>query len=94
MAQTQRVGKTATTISSDSSANLIVTYHKTQVVRRQIDGAIVLNSGGWRTVTTKNRMNQTSNQYYLGYSVYQKSGEWFVNWRGEVLRFRDGITLR
>lgn len=39
---------------------------------------IVLNTGGWRTQTTKNRMNQASNQFKLGYQVRQEGGKWGV----------------
>jgi hypothetical protein len=54
--------------------------------------AVVLNSGGWRTVTTKSRMNQASNQYDLGYQVYQHNFQWFVRTRHDgILPFVDGM---
>src|SRR6478735_716932 len=40
---------------------------------------ITLNTGGWKTNTTKTRMNQFAAQFcHYQYGVYQKKGEWFV----------------
>lgn len=52
-----------------------------------------MNSGGWLTKVTKDRMNQTANEFNLGYGVYQKNGKWFVTFKGEVLPFKDGMKL-
>ena len=39
-------------------------------------------------------MNQASNQFGLGFHVYQKSHEWFVRMEdGRVLRMTDGMDL-
>lgn len=55
---------------------------------------VILNSGGWRTVTTKTRMNQAANQFGLGYGVYQRKGEWFVDTPdGQTLEFKDGMMI-
>lgn len=100
MAQTQRVGSTATKVTLEhdekkQTVDMCVKYHDTVVVRfRHATGEpVVLNSGGWRTATTKLRMNQTSNEYDLGFQVFQSKGEWFVTFDGETLDFQDGMTL-
>ena len=55
----------------------IVKYQKTEVVK--FDGNhIILNTGGWCYNTTKNRMNQTSLKFDLGYHIFQKDFEWFI----------------
>lgn len=94
MAQTQRVSGVATSIRREGN-DMCVRYHNTDVVR--FDDArlhIILNTGGWRTATTKTRMNQTSNQFGLGYGVYQKKGDWFVQYRGQIIPFdKDVLTL-
>lgn len=69
-----------------------VVYHKTPVVAWDTK-RIVLRSGGWMTVTTKLRMNQASNQFGLGYSVWQKDFAWFVGYQGCTLPFVDGMEL-
>lgn len=71
-----------------------VIYRGTRVVSKTLDDDIVLNTGGWKTATTKTRMNQAANEFELGYQVFQKNHEWFVTWRGETLPFiGDSITL-
>ncbi len=79
MGQVKTVGTTATTISNDGEYT-IVTYHATQVIKWN-EKEIIINTGGYRTVTTKNRINQASNQYGLGIYVKQKNGFWFVSIR-------------
>lgn len=96
MAQQNRVGTTATTVIGGRSS-LSVIYHETEVVRVQ-DGKITLNSGGWKTATTKTRMNQATQQFDLNFHVHTKRGSWTVNRRevdGEVTSrpFSDGMAL-
>lgn len=78
----------ATTIRQNDNG-LSVVYHSTEVVHVSPHGVITLNSGGWRTPTTKQRMNQ----YAPGVSVYAKRGEWFVTFEGQTLPFVDGMKL-
>jgi hypothetical protein len=81
--QLDQIGTVSTTVSNDG-IHTIVTYHSTQVVKFN-EKEIILNTGGWRSATTKVRMNQTSNQFGLGYQVWQERGEWYVKWE-------DGLT--
>ena len=66
MASNQRIGKTATTVERTENGSVRVIYHSTPVVEVTADGTVTLNNGGWRTNTTKARMNQTANQFGLG----------------------------
>jgi hypothetical protein len=91
MGQTQTIGKTATTVYTQNGYTF-VKYHRTDVVMFN-HHSIVLNSGGWDTATTKNRMNQTSNQFDLGFQVFQKDWNWFVDFKGDTLEFSDGMLL-
>ena len=95
MGQVKTVGKHKTTIYSRSNKGreyTCVLYQQTEVVIFS-SAAIMLDSDGWRTATTKTRMNQASNQFNLGYYVYQKNYEWFVDFRGKTLEFEDGMVL-
>lgn len=53
----------------------MVTLHGHRIVTFYKDGSLVLDSCGWRTVTTKERMNR-----YLppGLSLYQEKHEWWI----------------
>ncbi len=95
MPQQQLLGKTATTISRDPvSGETVVTYHNTVVVSFDRE-TVTLDSGGYRTATTKTRMNQAASQFGLGFLVFQKGGDWYVRPRelGGDLDFHDGITF-
>ena len=78
MASVHTVGSTATTVRRNAGI-LSVVYHSTEVVRVDANGDITLNTGGWMTNTTKLRMNQASNQYGLGFQMYQKDHRWYVS---------------
>ena len=56
-----------------------VRLHKTNVVTFHSDGSIVLDSGGWKTVTTKDRINCALPP---GWSVYSTRGVWYLSQSG------------
>lgn len=76
-------------------AGIAFYYHDTVVVKTYFD-KIVLNSGGWMTATTKTAMNQASNEYFLGFSVYQEKGKWyvFVDANNKKVPFEDGMEIK
>ena len=91
MGQLNTIGSHKTTVATDDGFTR-VTYHQTSVVKFNYN-EIILNSGGWETVTTKSRMNQTSKQFDLGFKVYQKEFEWFVNYNGKDYDYVDGMII-
>jgi len=91
MTQLNHVTKNNTVVFNDGRYT-IVKYHHTDVVKWNHEH-IILNSNGHQTYTTKTRMNQASNQYNLGYYVYQRDFDWFVDYRGQTLEFYDGMVL-
>ena len=102
MAQTQEVRGVATRIVRIGTT-IQIHYHGTIVVEFNHD-TITLNSGGWQTQTTKTRMNQASNQFDLGYSVFQKNYVWYVGhyvptgrpvgkYRYKQSIFQDGMMI-
>jgi hypothetical protein len=84
-----KIGKGRTTITTRGKTTK-VTYVDTVVVKFN-DKTIHLNTGGWQTNTTKVRMNQVSNQYGLGYQVYQKKFIWYVDYKGETYTFKNKV---
>jgi len=88
-----KVGSHKTSVKADMSKGILrVTYHSTDVVS-VTPKTIRLNTGGWKTATTRTRMNQASRQYSLGYTVYQKNYSWYVEYKGKKYNF-TGRTLR
>lgn len=68
-----------------------IRLHNTTVVLFSANGSVTLNSGGWKTVTTKDRMNKA------GVRVYQEKFVWYIvdgfvgNPKTDT-RFFNGIT--
>lgn len=85
-----KVSGVATTIAEDGRWT-VVTYHRTPVVKFS-EKTIRLNTGGYRSQTTKRRMNQAANQFDLGFEVVQRGGEWYVV-QGDFERLFDGDTM-
>jgi hypothetical protein len=74
----------------------VVRLHMTDIVTRTPDGRTRLDSGGWRTMTTKDRMNT----HAAPYVVHSRAGVWYVSERGaqwspegRSVPFYDGIVL-
>lgn len=68
-----------------------VRLHNTYIVRFHYNGQITLHSGGWRTVTTKDRINE-----FISGRVYQKRGVWFYQgaregWHIPAVEFEEGM---
>ena len=98
MSQTQKLGTHKTTITKELGIGnedyMVVRYWNTDIVKFNNE-RIILNTGGWSTATTKLRMNQASNQFGLGYNVYQKNFNWFVEYQGKTIPFNmQRLTLR
>ena len=71
----------------------VIVLHSTPIVKFNHE-RIILNTGGWCTNTTKRRMNQVSEHFNLGFNVYQKDFEWFVNYKRQTIEFNDNtLTL-
>lgn len=65
--------------------------HNTYIMTFYADGKTELNSGGWRTVTTKDRLNKHLEN---GYRIVQRNGQWYVSdHREDVALFDDGMTI-
>lgn len=94
---TRKIGNHATITSIGNKSTLLpnhtfkracvkVTYHDTIVIEFD-DNQIILNTGGYKTTTTKRRMNQASKQFSLGIEVFQRKREWYVTQGNLVKQF-------
>ena len=86
MSRSNQVGSHKTSIFTDEFGYTNIVYHSTQVVRFN-DKEIILNTGGFKTSTTKTRMNQASMQFRLGFRVYQRKYEWYIAYMGETYEY-------
>lgn len=67
-----------------------IKYHDTVVLETRKDGSIRLDSGGFRTVTTKDRMNEYQNIVRIS----QMRGEWTAHTKAGSFPFVDGMEFR
>ena len=92
MARLNKIGKGHTRVKVGDDGVTRVTLYDTVVVEFT-EHAVILNAGEFKTVTTKNRMNQASNQFNLGYRVYQVKGVWWVSSRVIPAKFYNGMVI-
>jgi len=62
--------------------------HDTDVVTYHRSGDVALDSGGWQTVTTKDRMHK-----YTDAMVGSTKGVWHVTWGSQDHGYADGMVL-
>jgi len=83
-AERRKVGNnTYAEILHDGSVGIVL--HSTYVVKIHPDNSATLNTGGWYTSTTKDRINK-----YSPVRVYQKRGEWYLN---NGTPYKDGMVV-
>jgi hypothetical protein len=72
--------------------NIALRYHFTDIVTYHPDGSMTLDSGGWRTVTTKERINWALPR---GIHLRQDKGVWFVgsSWFDNGTPYADGMRI-
>lgn len=71
-----------------NDTTVAIKLHNTYVVKIHADGTYTLNSGGWQTATTKDRINQ-----YSPVRVYQEKYQWFVTIHSKTYPFMDGMVV-
>lgn len=76
-----------------SSGALAIRLHDTNIIIYKPDGTVIVNTGGWHTSTTKERLNR----YLDPIRIYQERGLWY--WYGHnqgkgKMLFTDGDTIK
>jgi hypothetical protein len=72
---------------NDKSAR-VISLHNTDIIKF-FSNYTVLNSGGWRTKTTKDRINT----FVPWIKVFQKKNNWYVKTETETLEFEDNMII-
>jgi len=88
-----------------ANGDRVIRLHHTDIVELKANGDVLLSTGGWKTVTTKSRINEYVNQY-ARYSVNRwylssERGQWFLSQytgtgenKPDKYLFQDGITIK
>lgn len=72
----------------------VIRLHNTNIVEFQQGDVIVVSCGGWKTVTTKGRINEYIGR--KGWHVFTRDGQWMVGkgWSDDrAVPFEEGIEL-
>lgn len=78
-----------TYIRQEADGNIYVRLHTTDIIILSPDDTFTLNTGGWQTVTTKDRLNK-----YGPVRIYQDKGQWYIGtWNDPRAIFADGIRI-
>lgn len=80
------------TYAERRGARIAIRLHATDVVTYAED-VITMNTGGWYTVTTKDRINAFLPS---GWRIASEKGTWYLHklpWGGSRWRFTDGLSL-
>lgn len=71
-----------------NSAEYSARYHNTDIVQYLPDGTVVLDNGGYATISTKRHLNGCGPFY-----VFQKKMVWWACIGDSVVRFGDGLIV-
>jgi hypothetical protein len=81
--------KKATKVYKENGWQIVKLYN-TEIYMRK-SNLLILNNGGWKTVTTKRRMNQSLKRFGPPSKVFQEDFEWFLEIKGKVFPFNGNI---
>jgi hypothetical protein len=78
-----------TRIVRTSEHSIGIKLHETIVVNYFDDGKIQLNTDGWKTITTRDRMNYWQNDF----EIYQMKFIWYLLYKDNKYLFQDNMIL-
>ena len=77
------------TYAERCSDSINIILYNTDIIKYFPDGRIVLDSGNYKTVTTKDRINQFS-----PVDIRQEKSKWYIMYNDRESVFYDGITVK
>lgn len=81
MARVLKEEDKAAKVFTDDRGLMNVVYNKIPIVKFN-DKTIILSTKGQYTPQIKNKMNQASKEFKLGYEITQRDGKWFCEYGG------------
>ena len=80
--------------TNDNNASLV--YLHGNHIATVTDDNVRVFDGGWRTNTTKSRLNVIINEFCdaLTDGVFQKDYQWFIKDNNEVIEFESGYVFK
>ena len=72
--------------AADGTPDIVIRLHQNPIVTLHMDGTVTLNDAGWRTSTTRNRIN--------AFSPFYVTSVWEVRVGAKFMQFKDGMNIR
>jgi len=82
--------KNNTRLTTYKNGDKVLRLHNTDIIKWQ-GNKIILNSGGWDTLTTRARFNEFLPEQVR---IFRKNGKTFVNYCGGIADFTDNMDIR
>jgi hypothetical protein len=80
------------TLLSKTDINEIgIRYHSTYIIKIDPTNIIKLDTKGWWTPTTKDRLNKFLNCRNVG--IYQEKNQWYIRGNNGTFKYDDGIMV-
>ena len=80
-----------TYVESDHDGSIGVRFHSTRILTFHPEGSFTVSTGGYRSVTTKQRLNAL---FPAGYRIFQKAYAWHIDTPEGTFPFEDGDTWK
>ena len=74
-----KIGRHGTRVTTTEGVTKVRYWGTDVVTIDRNHNTVTLDTGGWFSMTTKKRMNQASEEFGLGYRVFQEKFDWFVS---------------
>jgi len=68
-----------------------IKYHSTNILKINSNNVVTISTGGWETITTKDRLNQFLS--CRGFGIFQKKGTWYIRGNDKTFEYEDGIKI-
>lgn len=70
-----------------------IKFYDTNIVSFD-DNRIILDTGGFKTPSTRRHMNEVSKTFDLGFNITSEKHVWEIHYKGEIIQFdKDKIIL-
>lgn len=69
-----------------------VKHWNTKILTFTPNGTVIIDNGGFYSATTKKRLNKYLKPYNI--SVYQKKYNWYIDYKGQIIDYFNGIELK
>ena len=80
-----------TTVEADEDGSVGIRFHATRILTFHADDTFTVRTGGWRSVTTKQRLNAL---LPAGFRIFSRDYAWQISTPEGVFPFEDGDTWK